>query len=308
MAKARMNVFTEISGSVGEDLTFRRLSMQNKQLLQTKPVPRYTRTTAQNAVRNGYKQACNIWKTASWLDKSVYTDLSKIYNITDFNTFLKLNLPALTKAPALYFGLDEGTGTVAHDYSPNGNDGTIYGATWKTLATGKHVLYGDGINDYVIISNTASLNPANTPFTAMCWFKPETTEGVVLERGGSYLGYVIYVYGGLIKGAMTNVGIRYIVNSNVNAEDTYYNAALVIKQAEIELWLNGKLKGTTATGTLIQYEPADYMQLFTSLGTAVGETQAYMKGEIGSVALFREALTETQIKRIYETTRDLFKE
>ncbi|MBW2674188.1 MAG: LamG domain-containing protein, partial [Deltaproteobacteria bacterium] len=40
----------------------------------------------------------------------------------------------VTKGLVLWLNFDEGSGTVAHDKSGNGNDGTIYGATWVSEA------------------------------------------------------------------------------------------------------------------------------------------------------------------------------
>jgi len=55
-----------------------------------------------------------------------------------------------------YWSFDEGTGTVAGDYSGNGNDGTLQGSmTESDWISGKHgtALYVDGVDDYVDIGD-----------------------------------------------------------------------------------------------------------------------------------------------------------
>lgn len=308
MAKARMNVFTELSGSVGEDLTFRRLSMQNKQLLQTKPVPRYTRTEAQNAVRTGYKQACSIWKTASWLDKGVYTDFSKIYNITDFNTFLKFNLPVLTKAPAMFLGLDEGTGTIAHDYSPNGNNGTIYGATWQTLATGKHVLSFDGVDDYIEVANSASIVTTKA-WTLMAWVKvvdSATWRGVISKAEANLPApYDTYVLKGTDE-------MRFLVGDGTTLQDVLSDT---VKFEEWQMW-SFRYDGEYITIFTDGEQTADEVAVTVNVadtGNAVyignrDDGVTPMSGNIALPTIIPEALTETQIQKIYKATKDLFNE
>ena len=57
------------------------------------------------------------------------------------------------------WSFNEGNGSTAHDMTGNGNDGTIYGATWvanPSLLFGSALSF-DGINDYVIVADSPSL-------------------------------------------------------------------------------------------------------------------------------------------------------
>jgi hypothetical protein len=72
-----------------------------------------------------------------------------------------------------YWSFNEGSGTVAHDYSGNGNDGTIYGATWTT-GVSENALIFDGINDYIDLLDTASVRGLSS-FTIGAWIKTTGT-------------------------------------------------------------------------------------------------------------------------------------
>ena len=72
-----------------------------------------------------------------------------------------LSLPAVqcngSNHTAALWLFDENTGNIAYDSSPNGNNGTIYGATW---VHGKfnYALEFDGSDDYVEVPDSSSLN------------------------------------------------------------------------------------------------------------------------------------------------------
>lgn len=57
-----------------------------------------------------------------------------------------------------WWKFNEGPGLVAQDYSGNGNHGQIIGATYLSSGNG---LQFDGIDDYVLFLNSASLNPVS---------------------------------------------------------------------------------------------------------------------------------------------------
>jgi len=56
---------------------------------------------------------------------------------------------------------------ITYDRSGYGNDGTIYGAT-RVIGKVRNALYFDGVDDYVEVAHSASLNLA-TPFTVGLW-------------------------------------------------------------------------------------------------------------------------------------------
>ena len=69
--------------------------------------------------------------------------------------------------------LDESSGNIAYDSSGQGNNGTIYGATWTDGKFGKALDF-DGVDDYIEIIHDGSLYvwQGNSPATFEAWVKP----------------------------------------------------------------------------------------------------------------------------------------
>lgn len=94
-------------------------------------------------------------------------------------------------------GFDEGSGTVAKDKSAKTNNGTIVGA--KRTTGGKHgsALTFDGINDYVTVPDSASLD-LTVGMTIEAWLYP-TAGGsewrqAVLKETRTGLAYGLYAF------------------------------------------------------------------------------------------------------------------
>jgi len=74
-----------------------------------------------------------------------------------------------------YYPFWQNSGTTLYDESKNGNDGTIYGATWNWSANfSKPYLSFDGTDDYVSLGDPAILEPTDA-VTVAFWFK--STQG-----------------------------------------------------------------------------------------------------------------------------------
>ncbi|MCK4623801.1 MAG: heparinase II/III family protein [Phycisphaerae bacterium] len=77
---------------------------------------------------------------------------------------------------------EEGKGDRLLDTSGRGNHGTIRGATWAKGRVGGGLKF-DGVDDYVVVPKSASLNSITKEITLMCWIKtPLTGRYTILER------------------------------------------------------------------------------------------------------------------------------
>jgi len=91
MVKIESGLFNEIRKSLDkQNVTFQ--TRKRGIVLEKKPVPTYTRTEKQDAIRTKYKQLCETWKTLTEEQKQQYSEIARRYNITLFNAFLKVNL------------------------------------------------------------------------------------------------------------------------------------------------------------------------------------------------------------------------
>ncbi len=100
---------------------------------------------------------------------------SLIVRIAIVIVFLGLGLATTAQAQSdaglvAEWHFDEGSGNILKDSSGNGNDGTIYGATWTTGISGKALSF-DGVDDYVDLGN--ALNFGTSDFSVEAWIKVE---------------------------------------------------------------------------------------------------------------------------------------
>ena len=83
-------------------------------------------------------------------------------------------LPILPPAGlVLAMGMNENTGTAVTDSSGQGNQGTISGATWTTSGKYGAALTFDGVNDWVTVADSPSLD-LSTGMTLQAWVYPTT--------------------------------------------------------------------------------------------------------------------------------------
>ena len=83
-----------------------------------------------------------------------------------------------------WWQLNEGSGTVAIDSSGNGNNGTIYGATYVAGQYG-YALSFNGVNNYVTVPASPSLTSFTNGITVNVWLKITTFSGEAISMWGS---------------------------------------------------------------------------------------------------------------------------
>jgi len=307
MAKGVSPYLSEIRGTVSKKLTFRHLKTKAGQVLQQIPIPSYRRTDKQDAVRTGYRRLCDLWKNATWIDKEVYNYFADLYALTSFNTFLKFNLPVMTKRPVLYLALDEGSGTVAHDYSVHQNDGTITGATWQKTANNKNVLYFDGIDDYVEVPDSPSLNPTDE-ITVIIWVKPAVAAppaptGLALKHTwwGEY--GIIWEDSGRVSFPVGESDLTYtkpFSTKKLPAPDIWTMITLTAKAYE---YVRGYFNTELVAEATMDHAIGDSIYPL-SIGKY---SNGYYNGIVGLVCVCERAISQEEIKQIYEITKPLFK-
>lgn len=88
----------------------------------------------------------------------------------------------------LWLKFDEGSGNMVYDYSGNGNNGHIYGASWVGGKVRKALDF-DGVDDYVNVSNFIG---SFTQLTIEAWIYPRNYSNYrkIIDFGGDYGGGV----------------------------------------------------------------------------------------------------------------------
>lgn len=91
---------------------------------------------------------------------------------------------------------NEGSGSILHDSSPNGNDGTISGATWSSGRFGGALQF-DGIDDFVRVAHQASLDyPGQITIDAWVNLQGYEANASFVCKGENTGCYALKEYGG----------------------------------------------------------------------------------------------------------------
>ncbi|MDK2907944.1 MAG: hypothetical protein PWQ87_402, partial [Candidatus Woesearchaeota archaeon] len=229
----------------------------------------------------------------------------------DANDNILISIAEQDDGLVLYLPFEEGSGSIARDWSPEHNDGTIYGASWtdgnNDPYTGKALSF-DGVDDKVVIGTTG--RPTNT-FTFGGWFKtsvthqidPESTSGTVGTSGQRY------AFGAENKGTNGGAGLSVGTNGiSVYEHGDYYMPAIAVYASDIgtdwnhiivvynnkqpTIYLNGVAvhTGLTSPKSLV-YAPIE-------IG---GGAYGYFNGLIDEVVIYNRSLSQEEIINLYQS-------
>lgn len=168
---------------------------------------------------------------------------------------------ATSMPPVGYWKFDEGSGTLAYDSSGIGNTGTLMnGPEWVDGKVGKALKF-DGVNDYVFVPHSSSLDIAGNEISVEFWMK--LTNGWHPEPGASYTyDQILYDKGDAYTSAMIKstgalrFNIPYVppypeTNKNNWDAGSWYHIAEVFDGTQIRIYVNGVLdKVETVIGSV----------------------------------------------------------
>jgi hypothetical protein len=195
-----------------------------------------------------------------------------------------------------------GSGTAWKDLSGNSNTGTLTnGPTFSTSNLGTIVF--DGVNDYVNISDSATLNASTQ--TISVWYKPTSLPGraasLVNKHAGlnSANGYNLFDSGAIdIKVSTTTYSISPSTTVVIN---NWYNLVLTYTvNTTMSGYINGKLQNTIALGNLsissnsvrIGLSPDSFWSVFT--------------GNVGCLTIYNRELSSTEVLQNYNAVKSRF--
>ena len=216
-------------------------------------------------------------------------------NTADFVISFTIGVPPSGGLVAA-LGFNEGSGTIAHDTSGNGNDGTILNATWATAGRyGKAVVF-NGTNAWITVADAGSLD-LTTGMTLEAWVRPTTTMGtswraiILKERSG---GLCYSLYGNTsarYPGTYINTGGNdlNVQGSATIPRNSWTHLAATYDGTTLRLYVNAALvRSATVGGALV-----------TSSGVLrIGGNSVWgewFNGYIDEVRIYNRALSASEI-------------
>jgi streptogramin lyase len=209
------------------------------------------------------------------------------------------------------YALDEGSGDIAGDSSGNGNDGTIYGATWTTGKKGGGLSF-DGADDYVTIpiinsdeisvcawfyKNAVDKEHYDGIFGGYYWDKDiQLREGFCLKFYPSDPHIVRFIL--VTQDAVGNKVQKTIRFDLGNSALSWYHVVGTYEQAtgEQKLFVNGALVASRKHPTGNTVVP---LTLHTEMLIGQSGPNGYFNGIIDDVCLSNRALSDQEVLDIY---------
>jgi len=238
-------------------------------------------------------------------------------------------------APIGWWRMDECSGTTTYDASGNGNNGTVtIGATggytsvgtcssgtsteaWNAGTDGRFnsALGLDGTNDYVSVSQNASINAPGSQATFAGWYSFSSLSGpqalidkrnaansqisylLQLSPPGRTTGTLRLTAGTSISGSPYYEGNQINILSNtVLATDTWYHIAAIYDGANSKIYINGVDDTGAIAGTYGSLPVLSDNDLrFGKHGT---QSSNYVSGLIDDVRIYNYALSHAQIRQL----------
>ncbi len=199
-----------------------------------------------------------------------------------------------------HWSFDEGSGTVAHDISGNGNDGTFNGDPQWVPGHFGYALEFDGSGDWLDCGEGASLQISGA-VTVSAWIKVGA-QGVDHKIGGNQDGanggYKMTVYNNRVEFEIRTSGNSAILNRNVSGGteldvDVWYHVAGVYSQRDgyIRTYINGVLDREISTTDALGASPGSF-----KIGCEPFTTGSYnFNGVMDDIRIYSHALTEGEI-------------
>lgn len=217
----------------------------------------------------------------------------------------------------IFFGEESNQGLVAHypldgdnynpstgkvtDKTPYSNDGTNNGATLTTDKFGhaNKSMNFDGVDDYINIPSSNSLNPGSNNFSVEVWFKMNsvgTIDAAILynkeslyeaSAGGGYFTYAWQPNWAWFGGTSFPVNVG-----------EWYHAVVVYDGINQKLFKNGNLVYSRAQTGIIGTNTND---LRIGARGAPNAANSFANASISEVRVYNRALSENEIKSLYDS-------
>jgi 1,4-alpha-glucan branching enzyme len=254
--------------------------------------------------------------TNTYTDTGLAVDANYCYSVDATNNFgvsadsasaCATTLPATGATNLLaYWTFDEGSGSLAYDYSGNSNTGTVVfdtgeggSGSWIPNGIVNGALYFDGEFTQVTVSNSSSLNPVNG-ITVAAWVNDASggwdNTPRLLEKGKSDNQYALLINSSTqLEFLMAGVSNGTITVSPPSSYTWHHLAATYDGLSMINLYIDGQLatQQVASGGMAITTDPL-------AIGAKPsGGLTTFFNGDIDDVRIYGSALPASQIAQLY---------
>jgi hypothetical protein len=279
--------------------------------------------TDSSALNNGKTNQITLPERYNYYTLKVAKQGFYTYEKTFTKEELKLHFLSSDKGPLIVIleVAEQGDGLVAfypfngnaNDESGNENNGTVHGAslTEDRFGNSNSAYYLDGISNYISILNSSTLNPQNA-FTLCAWYKSYDFTGAgyspIIDKGyyshtAPYYQYKLgvcgnystnYLYNMNFSVTTNNVENRARSNKNYWTPGNWYFLVGTYDGTNVQLYIDNQLiQSVPATGLINNYDTPIY---FGNNTTA----DDFLKGVIDDIRIYNRALSEGEIKVLYD--------
>ena len=198
----------------------------------------------------------------------------------------------------------------ANDESGNGNHGTAYGPVLSADRFGNsgHVYYFDGVDDYIVINNSPSLEMGYSDFTIAAWIKTMATEDMarIFSKGSSscVTGYMLRTAASNSKPFLEISGddtcrLAFAGSTTVNDNRWHFVVGVVERRTGGKLYVDGELDGTQLADT-------SGFSLDNARNPMIGYNDTGLwyepfHGSIDDVRIYSRALSQAEIRELMGT-------
>ncbi|MDP3103731.1 MAG: LamG-like jellyroll fold domain-containing protein [Candidatus Methanoperedens sp.] len=227
--------------------------------------------------------------------------MSRFSSVIGILITLALLMPVQAQEEGLVaeWHFDEGAGNVVKDSSGNGNDGTIYGATWVDGKFDKGMVF-NGKDDYVFSSSFQ-----NYPTISVeAWIRINTYgESQIVSKWNDFnanqRGWLLYQANNQIIFYISRDGTEYlsVVDPVIASLNSWYHYVGTYDGKNIKLYRNGVIVSETqAIGNNVFSNSAN---LLFGIGKESTNYRAF-NGLIDEVRIYNRALNAEEVKASYE--------
>lgn len=242
-----------------------------------------------------------------------YFDNVRVFEVVSGNT------PNPT-TPSLvgYWKFDEGSGSIAYDSSGNGNDGTIYTASWTKGKVGSALDF-NGVDSWVKVLSNPSLSGLSQ-LTIEAWIKEDVitsdVKGIVSKSSGNahptyQAEFFLGLYGKDLAFHTSNYNYlaHDIVSNAINEAGKWYHVAATWSGDSYILYVDGVPKKSGSCSVNPMYNSG----LDVQIGRHGTFSWTYFNGVIDELKIYNYARSASEIENDYTTvtpsfdpTRDTF--